>query len=126
MGTISTRVSHARRRRRLQRANALQQSGYHVATAATPTSAELVALERCPGAVVADDSYGAARLQSLRDVLLGTQACPHSARFICLVGRESAARELVEASFHAAWLKRSPVEELVARIRDIKEPSFSV
>jgi len=95
----------------------LQRLGFHVATAFTVVSAERVASELRPDVVLADDQYGAARLQSLRAVLLGTEACGPTARFICLVQTAAAGRSLVDAGFDAAWLKSAEVSDSVAHLQ---------
>jgi len=91
----------------------LQCLGFHVATAFTVVSAETVASELRPDVVIADALYGLTRLQSLRAVLLGTQSCEPTARFICLVQTEAAGNHWVEAGFDAAWVKPFEVSGLL-------------
>lgn len=95
----------------------LQRLGFHVGTAFTVVSAERVASELRPDIVIADDQYGSDRLQSLRAVLLGTEACEHTARFICLAQTAAAGRSLVDAGFHAAWLKPVEVNDLAGDLQ---------
>ena len=95
----------------------LQRLGFHVATAITIVSAERVASELRPDVVIADDQYGAARLQSLRAVLLGTEACGPTSRFICVVRTAAAGRSLVDAGFDATWLKSVEVSDFAADVQ---------
>jgi len=95
----------------------LQSLGLHVATAFTLVSAESVASEFRPDVVIADDQYGEARLQSLRAVFLGTQACEPDARFICLVQTLAAGRSLVDSGFDSSWLKPVEHQDLVGALQ---------
>lgn len=92
----------------------LQRHGCEVATAPTLESAVPIASVLGPKVVMVDDQFGVSRLRSLRGVLLGTEACDHTTKFVCLVRTQAAAQVMLLTDFDAAFANPVRADDLVA------------
>lgn len=103
----------------------LQRHGCEVATAPTLESAVPIASVLGPKVVMVDDQFGVSRLRSLRGVLLGTEACDHTTKFVCLVRTQAAAQVMLLTDFDAAFANPVGADDLVAYMTEALVTSAS-